>query len=102
MVAGPRCEIAIANWKMFKASTATVNLTPDDPLWLAGYAARTAPAKGKISDLCATVLALEDSNGQRFVILSADLIALPRQITEPIVEAVRARTGLPRDRMLFA
>ena len=37
----------------YQAGTASVCITPDEPLWLAGYAARTAPARGRNSDLYA-------------------------------------------------
>ncbi len=60
----------------YKAGTASICITPDEPLWMAGYAVRTAPARGKISDLYASALALEDETGQRFVMASADIIAI--------------------------
>ena len=47
----------------YKAGAASVCITPDEPLWLAGYAARTAPARGKISDLYASALAIGRRNG---------------------------------------
>jgi hypothetical protein len=85
----------------YKAGAASVLITPDEPLWLAGHASRTAPSRGKISDLFASTLALEDSSGQRFVIASMDLIAVTPIITEPVVEAVRAKHGLPRQQLLL-
>lgn len=86
----------------YKAGTATVLITPDEPLWLAGYAVRTAPARGKISDLFASALALEDAAGRRFVIASMDVIAMTPAIAEPVAEAVRARHGLSREQLLLA
>ncbi len=46
-----------AGWKAGVASTV---ITPDESMWMAGYAARTKPSEGKIHDLYAKVLALED------------------------------------------
>jgi len=86
----------------YKASTATVCITPDEPLWLAGYAARTAPARGKISDLYASALALEDETGQRFVIASMDIIAISPVIAEPVVDAVRNHHGIERQQVLLS
>src|SRR5690349_11716046 len=56
-----------ARWK---ASAATVAITPDRPVWMAGYAARDKPAEGKAQDLYAKALALEDVSGVRFVIVT--------------------------------
>src|SRR4051812_45808883 len=87
---------------MFRASTGTVKITPDEPLWLAGFAARTEPARGTLSDLYASALALEDSAGQRFVIASMDIIAIPRQIADPVVATVHQRHNIPRERFILA
>lgn len=86
----------------FKAGAAKVCITPDEPLWLAGYASRTAPANGKLSELYASALALEDERGARFVIVSVDLIAVTPIITTPILEAARQRFGLEREQLLLA
>ena len=85
----------------YKAGAATVCITPDEPLWLAGYAARTEPARGKISDLYASALALEDEDGQRFVIASMDLIAITPAIATSVVAAARMRHGLSREQLLL-
>ena len=87
---------------MFKAGTASELITPDEPLWLAGYAARTEPAKGKISDLYASALALEDNQGSHLIIASIDLIAVPKIIADPVYEAVQKQLGLGRDRLILA
>ena len=87
---------------MWKAGTASEVVTPGEPLWLAGYAARIEPAKGKISDLTASALALEDDSGGRLVIASIDLIAVTRIITHSVYEAVERAIGLPRERLILA
>jgi neutral ceramidase len=86
----------------FKAGTASICITPDEPLWLAGYAARTEPARGTLSDLFASALALEDCDGERCVMVSADLIAIPKILAEPIAERVAREAALPRQRLLLA
>jgi hypothetical protein len=86
----------------YKAGAASVCITPDEPLWLAGYAARTAPARGKISDLYASALALEDEHGQRFVMVSMDIIGITRSLAEPVADVVRARHGLSHAQLLLA
>jgi hypothetical protein len=85
----------------FRAGAAKVCITPNEPLWLAGYASRTAPASGKLSDLYASALALEDAHGRRFVIVSIDLIAVTPTISGPAMEAVRQMFGLEREQLLL-
>ena len=53
---------AEAGWK---AGTGRVAITPKEPMWMAGYAARTKPSEGAVHDLWAKALALEDPAGQR-------------------------------------
>jgi hypothetical protein len=84
----------------YKAGTARVCITPNEPLWLAGYASRTAPARGKISDLYAAAIAIEDQAGEQFVIASADAIAVTREIADRIAEQVAHRHGLSRRQLL--
>jgi hypothetical protein len=86
----------------WRAGTASGIVTPDEPLWLAGYAARTEPAKGRISDLRASALALEDETGSRLVLASIDLIAITKLIAEPVYAAVAREIGLPRERLILA
>src|SRR5829696_7103734 len=48
---------ADATWK---AGTATVDITPTEPVWMAGYGGRDHPAEGKLHPIFVKVLALED------------------------------------------
>jgi neutral ceramidase len=86
----------------YKAGAASECITPNESLWLAGYAARTATALGKISDLYASALALEDATGNRFVIATADVIAITPAVSRPIIETAAARHGLARNQILLA
>jgi hypothetical protein len=87
----------------WKAAAASAIFTPDEPVWLAGYAARTEPAKGKISDLRAKALALEDASGQRLLIVTVDLIAVQLgPIAAGVAEHLHHRHGLPRERIVMA
>lgn len=80
----------------WKAGVAAAVITPPELMWLAGWAARREPAAGKATDLFTKALALEDGNGRRIVILTADLIALPSQLAA----AIAAQTGLDRAALL--
>jgi neutral ceramidase len=87
----------------WKAGAASQIFTPDEPMWLAGYAARTEPAKGKLSELRAKALALEDANDERLLILTVDLIAVQLGPTAAgVAEHLHHRHGLPRERIVMA
>lgn len=85
----------------WKAGAAAVDITPKEPMWLAGWAARRAPASRTALELRAKALALEDVHGGRVVIVTADLIAIPREIAEAVASRVQQHGGLPRERLLF-
>src|SRR6476659_3891620 len=87
---------------MYKAGTATEIITPTEPLWMAGYAARTKPAQGKVSDLRASSLAIEDGVGGWLIIVTVDLIAITRAISEPLCAALERELGIPRERIILA
>jgi hypothetical protein len=87
-----------AEWK---AGVAVQVITPEQPMWMAGYGNRNKPAEGKLTDLYVKVLALEDPHGNRMVLLTSDLVGIPRSLSEPVSEEVRKRTGLPRERLML-
>jgi len=87
----------------WKAGLAKTNITPDVPLWLAGYASRTNPATGKAMDLWLKVLALQDTNGNRALILTSDTLGIPQSIYQHSCAALKEKFGLePRQILLTA
>jgi len=80
-----------ATWK---AGLAAVVTTPEQSMWMAGYAARTKPSEGKVHDLNAKALAMEDAQGNRFVIVTVDVIGFPREFRDAVEKEVGARYGL--------
>lgn len=78
----------------WKAGVATVVITPEQPMWMAGYAARNKPSEGKVHDLHAKALALEDDQGTRLVIVTADLIGFPREFRDRLEKQVGERCKL--------
>ena len=82
-----------AGWK---AGAARVGITPDEPMWMAGYASRTQPAAGKYSDLWVKALVLEDSGGRRAALLSFDLVGIDRELAAAICSRLEDRFALAR------
>lgn len=87
-----------AEWKV---GLATVVITPERSMWMAGYAARTKPSEGKVHDLNAKALALTDAEGTRLVIVTADLIGFPRAFRDRMAKAVAERYGLRPEALLL-
>src|SRR5437762_1261209 len=85
----------------FKAGVATKVVTPTEPLWMAGYANRDHPAEGKQHDLHVKALALEDASGTVLVLVTSDLIGLPRPLSEAVAAEVSRKAGLPRERLML-
>ncbi len=86
----------------FQAGLARTVITPPLPIWLNGYAARTNAAASVKSDLWAKALALQDDQGGQVVIVTTDLIGLPREVSEAAAERIRAKHGLQRAQVLFS
>lgn len=87
--------------KGYKVGVASTVITPTQPQWMAGYGARNKPSEGKVHDLYLKVIALEDAAGNRLVLLTSDLVGIPRQLGEEVAAAVQAKTGLPRERLML-
>lgn len=83
------------------AGVATVVITPRDSLWMAGYAARNRPSEGKTQELYAKALALKDADGNRLVIVTTDLIGIPRTLRDAVAKQVLAEYQLPAAGLLL-
>jgi len=90
-----------ASQGLFKAGLAKVVITPEQNIWMAGYAARNKPAEGKIHDLHAKALALADGSGNRLVLVTTDLLGLPRAFTEEVSKLAKKNYGLKREQIFF-
>src|SRR5271163_739113 len=85
----------------YKAGLARMNITPDKAMYLSGYGNRTHASVGKIHDLWAKALAIEDPKGGRVVIVSSDLLGLPRAISDVVAARVLKQYGLDRARLML-
>ena len=86
----------------WKAGTAKAIITPTQPLWLAGYAGRNKPADGKVTELWIKVLALEDADGHRAVILTSDLLGVPQSIYRNVSAAVKEKFSLAPEQIILS
>src|SRR6266700_987607 len=84
----------------WKAGIASIKITPDIPLPMAGYDSRTKPFTNVEHNIYAKALALEDEQGQRAVLITTDLLGLSRAIAEPVCERIQKDTKLSRSQIL--
>jgi neutral ceramidase len=88
--------------KPWKAGVAKVNITPEKPMWMSGYGARNKPAEGKLTDLWAKALVLEDPRGQRGVLITMDLVGIDRELSRAVCDELKKKHGLPREAIILS
>jgi hypothetical protein len=85
----------------FRAGVARIDITPDGPIWMSGYSSRAKPSTGVLQKLSAKALAVEDAKKRRVVIVTTDVIGLPRAMTDVVAARVQKAHGLDRAAVLF-
>ena len=86
-------SVSAAAEPTYRAGFARANITPDKPMWLAGYGNRTRPSEGKLHDIWIKALALEDGRGYKVVLLTSDLCGMPKWMYENRVRRSRRSTA---------
>lgn len=92
---------ADAATKGLRAGVARADITPSGSIWMSGYANRTHPSTGVAQRLWAKALAIADSKNNTVVIVTTDLVGLPRSITDLVAARIQKAHGLDRSRLLF-
>ena len=92
---------SVAGAAGLRAGVGRADITPSGPIWMAGYGSRTHASTGVLQKLWAKALAIEDDRGRRVVIVTTDLIGLPRAITDPVAARIAKEYGLERSQILF-
>ncbi|MEZ6048944.1 MAG: neutral/alkaline non-lysosomal ceramidase N-terminal domain-containing protein [Planctomycetaceae bacterium] len=87
-----------AGWQ---AGVAKVKITPTEKIWMGGYAARTSPAEGVLQDLYAKSLVLSDEHGNKVVLVTTDLIGIPRVLRENVVAVIEKKHQLKPEQILL-
>src|SRR5712692_4059567 len=85
----------------YKAGIGRILITPEKPIYLSGYANRTHPSEGVLLDLWAKALAIEDHKGARVVIVTTDLIGLPRNVADIVAARVEKEYGIERSHLVL-
>jgi hypothetical protein len=89
-----------ASAQKFKVGMARVDITPDGPIWLTGYGNRNKPSEGIEQRLFAKAMVIEDSSAKT-VLVTADVIGFPAELTEAIFRRIERGHGIPRERFIL-
>jgi hypothetical protein len=87
-----------AGWKV---GLARANITPRQPVFMAGYASRNKPYESIHDELEAKVLVLGDSAGAKGVLITTDLIGFTAEIANPVRERIAEATGVFKSAILI-
>lgn len=68
---------------------------------MGGYASRKSPSEGTLQDLYAKAIAIDDSSGSRVVIVTTDLLIIPRDLAAAVKRRVFEKHKLPPSSLLW-
>ena len=77
----------------WKAGIAKVIITPQENIWLSGYADRDRAAENTTIDLWAKAIVLEDGSGKQAVWITTDMIGFQKGMSDRIREQLNKRFG---------
>jgi hypothetical protein len=85
----------------WRAGVARMVITPEQSMWLAGYAARDHQSEGTLHDLWAKALAIEDADGNQAVLITTDLLGFPKALSDEIRDQLESECKLSRARIIL-
>ena len=89
---------AFAGWQ---AGAAKVDITPQEPVPLAGYGGKTRMSNRVEHPIWIKALALRDDSGATSVLVTADLVGLSTKMVERIATAAKTKHGINRERLIL-
>src|SRR5687767_10424914 len=100
-IAGLLLSISIASaQEMRPVGVARVDITPDYPVRLCGYAARKTPSEGAEQKLWAKAMA-SGGDDELAIIVTVDNTAVGANVTEEIARRMEQKFKLPRERFVL-
>ncbi len=76
----------------------TIDITPEEPIRLTGYGNRSAPTAEVRQRLRARALAFGDARGRPSVLITTDLIGIPRHVSDEVARRLEP-AGVRRERI---
>lgn len=91
----------VSSKRSWRAGVATVDITPESSLWMAGFALRKQSSQGVALPLHAKALAVRCGNQPAAVLVTVDLLGLTARMTDRVAAEVRRRHRISRANLLF-
>ena len=86
----------------WRAGVARMVITPDQSMWMAGYAARDHQSEGTLHDLWAKALAIEDADGKQAILITTDLLGFPKALSDQIRDQIETEFKLSRAQIILS
>lgn len=86
---------------IWKAGVSKDIITPEKPMWMAGYAGRNHEATETYHDLYAKVLVLEDQQKKQVVLVTADILGFPKKMSDRIRTQLQKQFGLEKSQIIL-
>jgi len=86
----------------WRIGTARTVITPNKPTWMAGYASRTSPSEGKLHDLWAKALLLEDARGNRSLLITMDIVAVSKDFSDEVRSLINRKYKLDNSQIILS
>jgi hypothetical protein len=87
---------------VWKAGAAKVSITPEKMMWMSGYGSRDKPAEGKLTELWAKALVVEDPTGKRGVLVTMDLVGISRDLAQAVCRRLKKKHGFQREHIILS
>ncbi|MFM7593566.1 MAG: neutral/alkaline non-lysosomal ceramidase N-terminal domain-containing protein [Isosphaeraceae bacterium] len=95
-----KLQLQGAEEAVWKAGVAKAVITPEKPVWLAGYGSKRVP-DGKLHDLWMKALALESADGKRAVLITSDFQGVPKSMSDRVFAQLKLKYNLGREQVMF-
>lgn len=82
------------------AGTATVNITPQLPVPMSGYASRDQPSKGVHDEIFARAFVFDDGENKACII-QADVIGFAFEFADEVNLEIEKKTGIPKESIML-
>lgn len=90
------------NNDIWKVGLARKKITPRESVWMAGFAARKTPSEGVIHDLWAKALMLEDARGNRSLLITMDVLGMPKDFSDELRKRINREYGLDKSQIILS
>lgn len=83
-----------------QAGSSSINITPEVPLPMSGYAGRKQPSSGVHDELFARAMVF-DNGKEQACIIQADLIGFSHEFSDKITLKIEEKTGIPKSNIML-